>query len=217
MAGRYTLFTTVTPSDPSATFTGQAGNTSASTASRPTRPATSSRPPPPPRPRHGDQHAHPGRWSSASSRSFRRKLNKKGKPVGKAVLSGFTFEFGTPLNPSAAGNAANYQVDSVTTKKVKKKVQHVLHPITNFTVSYTRGERRGDDRVRPARRRSRPADRSRSWTAFRAARSGNPQPSRSPREAGASSRSDPETSRLGRRGARPPSHRHGPRETGKSE
>ncbi len=51
-------------------------------------------------------------------------------------LSGFTLDFGTPLDPTSAGNAANYQVDTVTTKKVKKKTEHVLHPITNFTVSY---------------------------------------------------------------------------------
>jgi hypothetical protein len=68
---------------------------------------------------------------------FRRKTNKKGKPPGKAVLSGFTLEFGTPLNPSAAANAANYQVDTVTIKKVKNSVLHILHSTTHFTVSYS--------------------------------------------------------------------------------
>ncbi len=67
---------------------------------------------------------------------FRRKLNKKGKPTGKAVLSDFTLDFGVPLNPAAAGNAANYQIDSITKKKSKKGSQTILHPITNFTVSY---------------------------------------------------------------------------------
>ena len=66
---------------------------------------------------------------------FQRKL-KKGKPTGKAVLSGFTLDFGVPLNSAAAANAANYQVDTITTKKVKKKKETILHPITNFTVSY---------------------------------------------------------------------------------
>ncbi len=51
---------------------------------------------------------------------FLRKLNKRGKPVGKAVLAGFTLEFGTPLNATAAIDPANYQVATVTTKKVKK-------------------------------------------------------------------------------------------------
>jgi RHS repeat-associated protein len=64
---------------------------------------------------------------------FERKTNKKGKPTGKAVLSGFTLDFGVPLN---AAGAANFQVDSVTTKKVKKKTVQILHPITKFTVSY---------------------------------------------------------------------------------
>ncbi len=68
---------------------------------------------------------------------FQRKTNKKGKPVGKAALSGFTLQFGTPLDPSAAANAANYQVDTITTRKLKKKVEDVLHPITKFTVSYS--------------------------------------------------------------------------------
>ena len=66
---------------------------------------------------------------------FQRKL-KKGKPTGKAVLSGFTFDFGVPLKSASAANAANYQVDAVTTKKVKKNTQHILHPITNIIVSY---------------------------------------------------------------------------------
>jgi hypothetical protein len=67
---------------------------------------------------------------------FHRKLNKKGKPTGKPVLSGFTVDFGVALNSTAASNAANYQVDTVTTKKVKKKKETILHPITNLTVSY---------------------------------------------------------------------------------
>ena len=74
---------------------------------------------------------------------FHRKLNKKGKPAGKAVLSGFTLDFGVPLNSAAASNAANYQVDTVTTKKVKKVVEHILHPITKFTGLVYSGERRG--------------------------------------------------------------------------
>jgi uncharacterized delta-60 repeat protein len=66
---------------------------------------------------------------------FHRKLNKKGKPTGKAVLTGFTLDFGVALNASAA-NAANYQVDTVTTRKVKRKKETILNPISKFTVSY---------------------------------------------------------------------------------
>ncbi len=67
---------------------------------------------------------------------FQRKLNKKGEPMGKAVLSDFTVEFGVPLNAADAAIRANYQLDTVTTKKVKKKTETILHPITKFTVSY---------------------------------------------------------------------------------
>jgi hypothetical protein len=68
---------------------------------------------------------------------FRRKTNKKGKSVGKPVLTGYTFTFSTALDPATATNPANYLVDTVTTKKVKKKVQPILHLITNLTVSYS--------------------------------------------------------------------------------
>ena len=67
---------------------------------------------------------------------FARKLNKKGKPTGKPILSGFTLDFGVALNAGAAQNRANYLVDTVTTKTVRHKKQTILHPIANFTVSY---------------------------------------------------------------------------------
>ena len=66
---------------------------------------------------------------------FQRKL-KKGKPVGPAVLTGFSLTFSTSLNQAAASNRGYYQLDSVTTKKVKKKTTTILRPITGFTVSY---------------------------------------------------------------------------------
>ena len=68
---------------------------------------------------------------------FRRKLNKHGKPVGKAVLTGFTLDFNTPLGAAAVSNPGNYELDTVTTRKVKKTIDRVLHPIKNFTVTYT--------------------------------------------------------------------------------
>ena len=68
---------------------------------------------------------------------FLRKTNKKGRPVGKPVLAGFEFEFSSPLNPASATNSANYQVDNVTKKRVKKKVERILQPITRFNVSYS--------------------------------------------------------------------------------
>ncbi len=68
---------------------------------------------------------------------FRRKLNKHGKPVGAEILTGFTLDFDMPLSMAAVTDTANYQLDTVTTKTVKKKVERVLTPIKNFTVSYT--------------------------------------------------------------------------------
>jgi uncharacterized protein YjdB len=65
-----------------------------------------------------------------------RKLNKRGNPTGKAVLSGFTLDFSIPLNATSASSAANFQLDSVTTRRVKKKTVTILHPITQFTVAY---------------------------------------------------------------------------------
>ncbi len=68
---------------------------------------------------------------------FRRKLNKHGKPVGPEILTGFTLDFDMPLSVAAVTDTANYQLDTVTTKTVKKKLERVLTPIKNFTVSYT--------------------------------------------------------------------------------
>jgi hypothetical protein len=49
------------------------------------------------------------------------------------------FRFSSPLDARSAANPAYYQMDDVTTKKVKKKVQHTLHPLSGFTVSYSPG------------------------------------------------------------------------------
>lgn len=66
---------------------------------------------------------------------FQRKLNGKGKPIGKSVLAGFTFDFGVALDTSAA-DSARYQLDTTTTRKIKGKKVTILHPITNFSVTY---------------------------------------------------------------------------------
>ena len=57
----------------------------------------------------------------------------------KPILTGFALDFSAPLNQGSASNPGNYQLDNVTTKKVKKKTTLVLKPITKFTVSYSAG------------------------------------------------------------------------------
>jgi hypothetical protein len=61
---------------------------------------------------------------------------KKGKPVGKAVLTGFTIEFNSPLSATAAARPANYELDVITMKRVKKSTVRVLQAIKNLTVKY---------------------------------------------------------------------------------
>jgi len=63
------------------------------------------------------------------------KTNKKGKPVGKPVLVGFALDYSTAMDPSTAGLAADYQVDSAVTKRVKEKRMTVLQPV-KFTAAY---------------------------------------------------------------------------------
>ena len=67
---------------------------------------------------------------------FERKLNKRGKPVGKPVLTGFTLDFNMPLSLAAVSDPGNYEIDTVTTKKVKKNLDRILKPIKSFTVTY---------------------------------------------------------------------------------
>ncbi len=64
-----------------------------------------------------------------------RKTNKKGKPVGKAVLQGFTLNFSTAMNAQAAGSAANYTIAAASTRHIKKKKVTVFTPVA-FTSSY---------------------------------------------------------------------------------
>ena len=63
------------------------------------------------------------------------KKNKKGKAVGKPVMSGFALVYSTAMNPASAGLAANYQVDFSVKKRVKKKTVTVLKSVP-FTSAY---------------------------------------------------------------------------------
>jgi hypothetical protein len=64
---------------------------------------------------------------------FARKTKKRGKPV----VSGYEFEFSSPLNPASATSSADYQVDKVITRRVKKQIKRILRPITRFNVFYS--------------------------------------------------------------------------------
>src|SRR5262249_40933427 len=66
---------------------------------------------------------------------LRPKTNKKGKPVGKPVFAGFALDYSTAMDPATAGLAANYQVDSAVTQRVKKQRTTRLQPV-HFTVAY---------------------------------------------------------------------------------
>ena len=66
---------------------------------------------------------------------FTRKLNKKGKPTGKPVFSGFELQFSTAMNPATAGLLADYHVFSKVTKPGKKKAAPTLKPVS-FAPSY---------------------------------------------------------------------------------
>ena len=68
---------------------------------------------------------------------FRRKLKKNGRPVGKAVLVGFMLDFNGPLGAAAVSNPGNYELRTVTFKKVNRGLDRVVHPIKRFTVTYT--------------------------------------------------------------------------------
>jgi hypothetical protein len=68
---------------------------------------------------------------------FRRKTNKKGKPIGIPVLTGFVFDFSEALNSSSAMSNSNYQVDTIATKRVKKQTRRIVHPITGFSLAYS--------------------------------------------------------------------------------
>ncbi len=64
------------------------------------------------------------------------KRNKKGKVVGKPVISGYLITFGTAMNQGSLGNSANYAVDTVViTKRTKKKPSESLREPTRFSVT----------------------------------------------------------------------------------
>ena len=66
---------------------------------------------------------------------FGRKTNRKGKPVGKPVLLGFTLEFSRPMGTSA-GDSVDYGLERIVAKATKKKAAKLRN--VAFTVAYSR-------------------------------------------------------------------------------
>jgi hypothetical protein len=60
---------------------------------------------------------------------FFQRTNKKGKPVGKRTLTGYTISYSTAMDPASTANPGNYALAWTSTKRVKKKTVSVLHPI----------------------------------------------------------------------------------------
>ena len=65
---------------------------------------------------------------------FRRKTNRRGKPVGKPVLTGFAIEFSRPMAATAA-NSAFYQLENVRAKAHGKNSAAHMSAV-GITVSY---------------------------------------------------------------------------------
>ena len=56
-------------------------------------------------------------------------MNKRGKPVGKATVTGFEIDYSTAMNSATAGNPNDYQVAKFVTKRVKRKSVRTLQAI----------------------------------------------------------------------------------------
>ncbi len=65
---------------------------------------------------------------------WQHKLNKKGKPVGKLVLQGFTLQYNLAMGPSAA-SAVDYTLETIVSKATKNKPAKVK--LVGFTVTYS--------------------------------------------------------------------------------
>ena len=79
---------------------------------------------------------------------FNRRTNKKGRPIGKPVLDGFVLDFSDPLNPTSATTRANYQLDTITTKRVKKQTKRSSSSDHEILGRVQCGERFGHPHVR---------------------------------------------------------------------
>jgi hypothetical protein len=64
------------------------------------------------------------------------KKNKKGKPIGKPVLTGYRLDFSELMNPATAGNTADYQITQAKNKRVRKTTVTAHQPVA-LTAAYS--------------------------------------------------------------------------------
>ena len=64
------------------------------------------------------------------------KHSKRGKPIGNPVID-FVFQFNTAMNTLPVDDTNNYELDWVSTKRVKKTVKDVYHAIKVQSAVYS--------------------------------------------------------------------------------
>jgi streptogramin lyase len=90
-------------------------------------------PPPPPSP--PPPAVLPPPTVTGETAIFTQKRNKKGKPIGKPTLGGYTIDFSTAMNQATIGAPGNYVVEMLNLKKQgKRKKVEVAQPI-RFSVT----------------------------------------------------------------------------------
>jgi len=67
--------------------------------------------------------------------AFNQKRNKKGNPIGRPTLAGYTFDFSTAMNQASIGAPANYVVDMLVLKKQGKHKKVLVPQPIGFTVT----------------------------------------------------------------------------------
>jgi hypothetical protein len=65
---------------------------------------------------------------------FTQRHNRRGKPIGRPVLTGFELDFNVAMDAATTGNSGNYVVDAIVLKRVRGKRVKVLQQV-GFSLS----------------------------------------------------------------------------------
>ncbi len=65
---------------------------------------------------------------------YQRRLNRRGRPVGKATLAGFTLQFQGTLATSAVSDLSNYQVEMIAMRRAGHRRVRVWRPVATLAV-----------------------------------------------------------------------------------